>query len=38
MSRGELGEILDRAQHYRELLDGPGVAGRELAGQSGESE
>src|SRR5262245_60246904 len=34
MSRADLTAILDRAQHYRDLLDGPGVQSRELAGVS----
>jgi aspartate carbamoyltransferase catalytic subunit len=32
MRREELIEILDQAQRFRELLDGPGVQSRELAG------
>src|SRR5262245_1778217 len=32
MVRAELVEILDQAQRFRDLLDGPGVATRTLAG------
>ena len=32
MSRGEILEILEAASRFRDLLDGPGVAGRDLEG------